>query len=82
MHLVKNLVEDSSTETLEALYKNLRKGSDNTRGDDAGGLKAIVVTWVNDRYGPSTPALKANSKVERGLDNDHTGCLLCPGEYD
>jgi hypothetical protein len=59
----------------------LRKGSDSARGDDAANLKIAVVTWVNDRYGPSTPALKANSKDERGLENDHTGRLLCPGEY-
>ena len=41
-----------------------------------------MITWVNDRYGPSIPALKASSKAERGLDNDHTGRLLCPGEYE
>jgi len=51
------------------------------QGDDANKLKAAVVTWVNDLYGPSDPVLKANSKDERGLANNHTGRLLCPGEY-
>jgi hypothetical protein len=80
--LVKTLTEQGDTDSLEALYKNLRKGSDMARGDDAGNLKAAVITWVNDLYGPSTPALRANSKDERGLDNVNTGRLLCPGEYD
>ena len=52
------------------------------QGDDTGKLKSAVVEWVNDLYGHSTPPLRANSKDERGLDNDHTGRLLCPGERD
>jgi len=52
------------------------------RGDDTGKLKSAVVEWVNDLYGASEPPLRANSKDERGLFNDHTGRLLCPGEYD
>jgi hypothetical protein len=51
------------------------------RGDDAGNLKSAVVTWVNDIYGPSTPALRTDSKKERGLENDHTGRLICPAEF-
>ena len=51
----------------------LRKGSDNARADDTGNLKTVVVTWVNDLYGTPNPALCANSKIERGLENDHTG---------
>ena len=60
----------------------LRKGSDMACGDDAGSLKSAVVTWVNESFGPSVPALKTNSKDERGLESDHTGRLLCPGEFD
>jgi hypothetical protein len=52
------------------------------RGDDTGKLKSAVVEWVNDLYGPSNPPLRSISKYERGLNNDHTGRLLCPGEYD
>jgi len=39
------------------------------------------VTWVNDLYGTSTPAVRVTSKIERGLENDHTGRLVCPAEY-
>jgi hypothetical protein len=60
----------------------LRQGSDMARGDDTGKLKSAVVEWVNDLYGPSNPPLRSISKYERGLNNDHTGWLLCPGEYD
>ena len=52
------------------------------RGDDAGNLKSIVVFWVDEIFGSSTPALKPNSKEERGFQSDSTGCLLCPVEYD
>ncbi|KIM71549.1 hypothetical protein PILCRDRAFT_82683, partial [Piloderma croceum F 1598] len=59
----------------------LRKGSDMARGDDAGNLKLAVVVWVDEIFGPSQPPLKPTSKDERGLENDNTGRLLCPGEY-
>jgi hypothetical protein len=52
------------------------------RGDDAGNLKLAVVVWVDELFGPSEPALKPNSKDERGLECDNTGRLLCPGEYN
>ena len=50
-------------------------------GDDANNLKAAVVIWVDKLYGPSDPALKAKSKDERGLANDHISQLLCLGKY-
>ncbi|KAF7986942.1 hypothetical protein HWV62_12753 [Athelia sp. TMB] len=80
--LIKTLSESSNENVLRALYSNLRTGSDNARGDDAGKLKAAVVTWINDKYGPSTPPLRINSKEERGLFNIHTGRLLRPALYD
>jgi hypothetical protein len=45
-------------------------------------MKLAVVVWVDEMFGPSQPPLKPNSKDERGLENDHTGHLLCPGEYN
>lgn len=54
---------------------------DSSRGDDTGGLKAVVIVWVNDAFGPSSPKLRGTSKDERGLDSDHTGRLLCPAEW-
>jgi len=96
--LLKHLRDDGDAETLAALYKNvcgiqvaavtsndtlqLRQGADMARGDDTGKLKSAVVEWVNDLYGLSVPPLRANSKDERGLCNDYTGRLLCPGEYN
>lgn len=59
----------------------MRIGADGARSDDTGRLKIAVVSWVNDLYGASNPALRANSKDERGLENDHTGRLLCPSEF-
>lgn len=64
------------------LPQKLRIGSDAARGDDAGNLKIAVVEWVDALYGPSVPQLKPGSKDERGLDNDSTGRLLCPSEYN
>jgi hypothetical protein len=96
--LLKHLRDNGDAEALAALYKNvcgiqvatvapnetlqLRQGADMARGDDTGKLKFAVVEWVNDLYGVSVPPLRTNSKDERGLCNDHTGRLLCPGEYN
>jgi hypothetical protein len=59
----------------------LQKGADIARGDNAGNLKPVIVTWVNDLYGLSKPALRTNSKKEQGLENDNTGHLICPVEF-
>ena len=53
-----------------------------SHGDDARNLKLAVVGWITDIYGPSDPPLKVNPKVERGLENNFTGALLCPSEWD
>ena len=50
-------------------------------GDDARNLKWVVVGWINDMYSPSNPPLRVESKVERGLENDFIGVLLCPSEW-
>lgn len=52
------------------------------RGDDAGGLKRAVASWLLELFGPSTPAIKPHSKDERVFENMNCGRLLCPGEYD
>lgn len=38
-----------------------------TRDNDAGNLKAGVVSWVNDLHRPSTPSLRTNFKDEQDL---------------
>lgn len=60
----------------------LGKGGDMARGDDASTLKIMVVGWVQDIFGTSSPALVASSKDRRGFHNEYTGRLLCPGEFD
>ncbi|KZP03182.1 hypothetical protein FIBSPDRAFT_769319, partial [Athelia psychrophila] len=60
----------------------LSKGGDMARGDDASTLKTMVVGWVQEIFGPSVPPLSANIKDRRGLHNEQTGRLLCPGELD
>lgn len=57
-------------------------GSANSRGDDAGKMKAVIVTWLNAAHGPSDPPLRENSKDERGFSNIITGGLLRPAMYD
>ncbi|KIM87314.1 hypothetical protein PILCRDRAFT_3812, partial [Piloderma croceum F 1598] len=79
--LKKLLDQQTDPELLDSFYRNLRKGSDMARGDDAGNLKLAVVVWVDEIFGPSQPPLKPTSKDECGLENDNTGRLLCPGEY-
>jgi len=59
----------------------LRVGADGARSDDTSRLKIAIVEWVNKLYGASNPPLRGNSKDERGLENEHTGRLLCPSEY-
>jgi len=80
---LKRLIDtQTNPELLKSLFRNLRKGSDMARGDDAGNLKHAVVSWVDDLFGPSEPALKANQKDERGFECNNTGRLLCPTEWD
>ena len=52
------------------------------RGDDTCNLKPALVIWINELFGTLDPPLKCNSKIKQGLDNDHTGHLLCPAKYD
>ncbi|KAF7973006.1 hypothetical protein HWV62_16384 [Athelia sp. TMB] len=81
--LLKHLLEQGESEPVQVLLRNtqLKKGSDNARSDDTAKLKAAIVPWVDAAFGTSTPPLRSDSKFERGLDNDITGRLLCPGEY-
>ncbi|KAF7974702.1 hypothetical protein HWV62_11485 [Athelia sp. TMB] len=79
--LLKHLLEQGEEEAISQLYRNLRKGSDMARGDDTSKLKTATVGWVDTLFGVSSPPLRPGTKHERGLDNDHTGRLICPAEY-
>ncbi|KZP09805.1 hypothetical protein FIBSPDRAFT_963669 [Athelia psychrophila] len=76
--LVKSLDESGHDTALDGLCANLMAGSANSRGDDAGKMKAVIVTWLNAAHGPSDPPLRENSKDERGFSNIITGGLLRP----
>ncbi|KZP27750.1 hypothetical protein FIBSPDRAFT_730502, partial [Athelia psychrophila] len=60
----------------------LSKGADMARGDDTSTLKAMIIVWVHELFGPSVPGLITTCKDGRGFYNVHTERLLCPGEYD
>ncbi|KAF9239166.1 hypothetical protein BU15DRAFT_74857 [Melanogaster broomeanus] len=72
----------SEPDELEEIYKDLRKGADGARGDDASSMKQSVVTWLGSLYLPVDPPLSPTMKSDRGLDHDTTGRLLSPIEYD
>lgn len=52
------------------------------RGDDASKLKVMIIVWVHELFGPSVPMLVTTYKDGCGFYNEHTGRLLCPGEFD
>ena len=71
------------------LYKiELQSGANDARADDTAWLKVAIAEWLNARRSlnatetSNTPPLSPRSKEERGINNDITGCLLCPIDYD
>ncbi|EGO18993.1 hypothetical protein SERLADRAFT_443536 [Serpula lacrymans var. lacrymans S7.9] len=82
--LKKKLNEEvASNKELASIYKQLRKGSDGARGDDAGNMKPAAVQWLSELFpASSTTPLDPLDKSWRGFSHDLTGSLLCPSEYD
>lgn len=66
---------------LDFSYTQLQKGANDARSDDIRRIKEELAIWINRDYSP-TPALELRSRHDRGLQNDTTGALLCPIEYD
>jgi hypothetical protein len=58
----------------------LQKGANNARSDDVRRIKEEVANWINQTYSPASP-LSLKQRDDRGLQNDITGCLLCPIEH-
>ncbi|KAI9449216.1 hypothetical protein HD554DRAFT_2175775 [Boletus coccyginus] len=79
---IKSKLTSCESDELEGIFKELRKGADGARGDDAAGLKKEVVDWLRNLYGPIDPSISPALKSDRGLEHDVTGGLLCPAEYD
>ncbi|KAF9039168.1 hypothetical protein BJ165DRAFT_1407392 [Panaeolus papilionaceus] len=73
--------ESSEPEDLDKLLAILQEGANEARGDDIRNLKLLVAEWLNKTYSPKD-AFSTTSRADRGLQNDITGALLCPVEYD
>ncbi|KAF9492667.1 hypothetical protein BDN71DRAFT_1433033 [Pleurotus eryngii] len=73
-------------ETLDDMltyFRQLEAGSKSARGDDLSGLRKMVGHKLNaDQASPRTHYFPPEERTGRGLQNDITGCLLCPIEFD
>ncbi|KAF8119529.1 hypothetical protein EV363DRAFT_1461977 [Boletus edulis] len=79
---IKPKLTNCKADELEGIFKELRKGADGARADDAASLKKEVVDWLHHFYGPLEPPISTALKSDRGLEHDVTGRLLCPVEYN
>ena len=59
----------------------LQKGANDARSDDVRRIKEELALWLNIANAPNPP-LNTKCRSDRGMDNDITGRLLCPIEYD
>ncbi|KIJ58306.1 hypothetical protein HYDPIDRAFT_119690 [Hydnomerulius pinastri MD-312] len=82
MPWVRAKLTDLDPNELEELFKELRKGADGARGDDASSLKQVVVTWLGNLFPTIEPPISPTLKWDRGLEHDATGALLRPIEYN
>jgi hypothetical protein len=60
----------------------LQVGANDARSDDTGRLKVAIAEWLNDSDRSNAHTrISARAKEERGINNDVTGCLICPIDY-
>ncbi|KAG1788932.1 uncharacterized protein HD556DRAFT_1244498, partial [Suillus plorans] len=67
---------------LSYIYSKLNKGADGARGDDTTRLKVVVASWLMQQTPHPTPIIHGQNKLGRGFNNDATGRLICPVDYD
>ncbi|KAG1855855.1 hypothetical protein C8R48DRAFT_608627, partial [Suillus tomentosus] len=60
----------------------LNKGADGARADDMTRLKVTVASWLMQLTPSPSPVIHGQDKLGRGLNNDATGRLICPVDYD
>ncbi|KAG2105176.1 hypothetical protein BD769DRAFT_1393334 [Suillus cothurnatus] len=77
--LVHSVVENGE---LSHIYSKLNKGADGARGDDTTRLKVTVASWLMQQTPPPSPVIHGQNKLGRGFNNDVTGRLICPADYD
>ncbi|KIK37845.1 hypothetical protein CY34DRAFT_25864 [Suillus luteus UH-Slu-Lm8-n1] len=60
----------------------LNKGADGARADDTTRLKVTVASWLMQQNPPPNPVIQGQNKIGRGFNNNATGRLICPVDYD
>ncbi|KAG2757158.1 hypothetical protein P692DRAFT_20712777, partial [Suillus brevipes Sb2] len=60
----------------------LNKGADGARADDTTRLKVTVASWLMQQNPPPNPVIQGQNKICRGFNNNATGRLICPVDYD
>ncbi|KAG2087598.1 hypothetical protein BD769DRAFT_1372951, partial [Suillus cothurnatus] len=60
----------------------LNKGADGARADDTTRLKVTVASWLMQLTPSPSPVIQGQNKMGRGFNNDSTGRLICPVDYD
>ncbi|KAG1857481.1 hypothetical protein F4604DRAFT_1589874, partial [Suillus subluteus] len=77
--LIHSVVENAE---LSHIYSKLNKGADGARADDTTRLKVTVASWLMQQTPPPSPVIHGQNKLGRGFNNDATGRLICPVDYD
>ncbi|KAI9454727.1 hypothetical protein HD554DRAFT_2031225 [Boletus coccyginus] len=67
---------------LANIFKDLNRGADSARGDDAASPKPAVIHWLTATYPNTELDLELSEKTGRGFDHNITGRLLCPVDYN
>lgn len=63
-------------------WPQIHHGSDSARAVDTKSMSSVLASWLNPKITKPEDLLDPNSRKNRGFDNDTTGRLLMPIEYD
>ncbi|KAF9034848.1 hypothetical protein BJ165DRAFT_1533884 [Panaeolus papilionaceus] len=72
---------DADPDDLDVYVSQLQKGANDARSDDVRCIKEELGGWLNHAFAPAVP-FSIKSRGDRGFQNDITGRLLCPIQYD